>query len=92
MNDYNRGLLEDPCLRLPYGFKGEYKSIELGDGTGFISLDDHREEILKREVERDKMRTLIATMWGYISFSADKELDIIKLMISDLRELGFEVD
>lgn len=92
MNDYNRGLLKDPCLRLPYGFEGEYSSVELGDGTGFIALTDHYEEILKREAERNKMRTLIATMWGYISFSADKERDIIQLMMSDLRELGLEVD
>jgi hypothetical protein len=92
MNDYNRGLLKDPCLRLSYGFEGEYSSVELGDGTGFIALADYYEEILKREAERNKMRTLIATMWGYISFSADKERDIIQLMMGDLRELGFEVE
>lgn len=39
MNDYNDGLLPEPCMRLPYGWGSEWKSIELGDGTGYVRLD-----------------------------------------------------
>lgn len=39
MNDYNKGLLPEPCMRLPYGWVAEWKSIELGDGTGYVRLD-----------------------------------------------------
>ena len=42
MNDYNNGLLPEPCMRLPYGWGEEWKSIELGDGTGYVRLDDKR--------------------------------------------------
>lgn len=42
MNDYNKGLLPEPCMRLPYGWGEEWKSIELGDGTGYVRLDDKR--------------------------------------------------
>lgn len=39
MNDYNNGALPEPCLRLNTGFGQQYKSIELGDGTGYMRLD-----------------------------------------------------
>ncbi len=39
MSDYNDGKLPDPCLRLDTGFGQQYKSIELGDGTGYVRLD-----------------------------------------------------
>ena len=38
MSDYNHGLLPEPCMRLDFGCH-HYKSIELGDGTGYIRLD-----------------------------------------------------
>ena len=37
-SDYNDYKLPDPCLRLDFG-GGEYKSIELGEGTGYIRAD-----------------------------------------------------
>ena len=37
MGDYNDYKLPDPCLRLDFG-SGEYNSIELGEGTGYIKL------------------------------------------------------
>ena len=39
MGDYNDGLLPDRCLRLDFGGE-EYRSIELGDGTGFVRVRD----------------------------------------------------
>ena len=39
MSDYNDYKLPDPCLRLDTGHGKQYKSIELGDGTGYVRLD-----------------------------------------------------
>jgi len=47
MGDYNDHKLPDPCLRLDFG-GGEYNSIELGEGTGYVKLsflEDLRERI-----------------------------------------------
>lgn len=52
MNDYNRGALPDPCLRLDYGFGDEWKSVELGDGTGYVRLSDYE----KLKAANDKLR------------------------------------
>lgn len=52
MNDYNRGALKEPCLRLPYGWGKEVASIELGDSTGYVRLSDY--EWLKAENRRLK--------------------------------------
>lgn len=40
MNDYNDGIIPEPCLRLDYGFGQEYASVELGDGTGYVRVTD----------------------------------------------------
>ena len=40
MNDYNDGIIPEPCLRLSYGFGQEYASVELGDGTGYVRVTD----------------------------------------------------
>ena len=42
MNDYNNGALQDPCLRLDYGFGEQWASVELGDGTGYVRLADYK--------------------------------------------------
>lgn len=52
MNDYNNGVLPDPCLRLDYGFGEEWASVELGDGTGYVRLADYE----KLESENAKLR------------------------------------
>lgn len=52
MNDYNRGALPDPCLRLDYGFGEQWASVELGDGTGYVRLADYE----KLESENAKLR------------------------------------
>ena len=52
MNDYNRGALPDPCLRLDYGFGEQWASVELGDGTGYVRLADYE----KLESENAELR------------------------------------
>lgn len=39
MGDYNEHRVPDQCMRLDFGFGEQYRSIELGDGTGYIRLD-----------------------------------------------------
>jgi len=58
MNDYNKGALPDPCLRLDYGFGEQWASVELGDGTGYVRLVDYEKAVaenakLRRASERD---------------------------------------
>ena len=52
MNDYNNGVLPDPCLRLDYGFGEQWASVELGDGTGYVRLTDYE----KLESENAELR------------------------------------
>ncbi len=52
MNDYNRGALKEPCLRLDYGFGEQWASVELGDGTGYVRLSDYE----KLKAENAKLR------------------------------------
>lgn len=52
MNDYNNGVLPDPCLRLDYGFGEQWASVELGDGTGYVRLADYE----KLESENAELR------------------------------------
>ena len=37
-SDYNDEILPEPCLRLDFG-GDEFKSVELGNGTGFVRVD-----------------------------------------------------
>lgn len=39
MGDFNDGKVPVPCLRLDTGCGADYRSVELGDGTGYIRLD-----------------------------------------------------
>lgn len=39
MGDFNDYNLPGPCLRLDTGCGDDYRSVELGDGTGYIRLD-----------------------------------------------------
>ena len=59
MNDYNNGMLQDPCLRLDYGFGEEWASVELGDGTGYVRLADYE----KLASENAKLRELVRDMY-----------------------------
>lgn len=58
MSDYNKGSLNEPCLRLPYGFGEEVASVELGDGTGYVRLSDYEE----LKAENTKLRELVAQL------------------------------
>ena len=58
MNDYNRGALSEPCMRLPYGFGGDWASIELGDGTGYVKLSEYE----KVASDNDKLRALVSSV------------------------------
>lgn len=55
MSDYNNGALQDPCLRLDYGFGEQWASVELGDGTGYVRLADYE----KLENENAKLRKIV---------------------------------
>lgn len=61
MNDYNRGVLPDPCLRLDYGFGKEWASVELGDGTGYVRLADYEKSV----AENAKLRELVSMYSQY---------------------------
>ena len=75
MNDYNDGIIPEPCLRLDYGVGQEYASVELGDGTGYVRVTDelrgeyHKmqrwyEDVLKAALDENaKLRELVADMW-----------------------------
>ena len=39
MNDYNRGALPDPCYRMSTGDGSKWRSVEFGDGTGYVRVD-----------------------------------------------------
>ena len=39
MGDYNAGLLSDPCYRMSTGDGTKWRSVELGDGTGYVRAD-----------------------------------------------------
>ena len=58
MDDYNRGALKEPCLRLPYGGGDEYESVELGDGTGYVRLTDYEKAVAENERLRDYVYAL----------------------------------
>ena len=58
MDDYNRGALKEPCLRLPYGGGYEYESVELGDGTGYVRLTDYEKAVTENERLRKRMHEL----------------------------------
>ena len=58
MNDYNRGALPDPCLRLDYGFGKEWASVELGDGTGYVRLADYEKAVAENAKLREQVTQL----------------------------------
>lgn len=61
MNDFNRGALEIPCLRLDYGFGEQWASVELGDGTGYVRLADY--EKLREKCDYYK------ALWQHATFT-----------------------
>ena len=58
MNDFNRGALPVPCLRLDHGFGEHWESVELGDGTGYVRLVEYE----KLESENAMLRELVFDM------------------------------
>lgn len=88
MNDFNRGALQVPCLRLDYGFGEQWASVELGDGTGYVRLSDYE----KAEAENEKLRELIADV--HEALKADRAGMFHRLILAsmedDMRELGVE--
>ncbi len=99
MNDYNRGALKEPCLRLDYGWGEQWASVELGDGTGYVRLSDYE----KLKAENAKLRELCASMWQAIPKSESCEWDFkANCCTGDcngecwywyrMRELGIEVE
>ena len=105
MNDFNRGALQVPCLRLDYGFGEQWASVELGDGTGYVRLSDYD----KAEVENTKLRELVREMMRFFEdgdycaacekvaeCDAQEEYDDDCLMRgvfhANMRELDVEVD
>ena len=101
MNDFNRGALQVPCLRLDYGFGEQWASVELGDGTGYIRLGDYEKAV----AENAKLRELLeAVLQCAGETKRDKGCDACPmyngpwrndgtwcLLRPTLRELGIEV-
>ena len=100
MNDYNKGALPDPCLRLDYGFGKEWASVELGDGTGYVRLADYEKAV----ADNAKLRELVRDMWHHVpkSESCGWDMSTNTCTGSDecigecsywyrMRELGIEV-
>lgn len=96
MNDFNRGALPVPCLRLDYGFGEQWESVELGDGTGYVRLADYE----KLASENAKLRELVRALdWCTENFDIPNRCDRCPLEQSDklapecevrMRELGVE--
>ena len=86
-SDYNDGRLPEPCLQLDFG-GGEWKSIELGNGAGYVQLSNT--EWIGREELRYKMDCLVSNLSnGKISKSlADNA--VIESVISEEYEASFE--
>ena len=85
MNDFNRGALPAPCLRLDYGSGEQWESIELGDGTGYVRLAEYEKVVS----ENAKLRKLVQSLYR---FSFDEYPDGTELNFANrLRELGVEV-
>ena len=102
MNDYNRGALPDPCLRLDYGFGEQWASVELGDGTGYVRLADYEKAVAEnaklREICVDMLTCINAykarksICWECEHHRAFDELRSVCFLGSDARRLGIEVD
>ena len=91
MNDYNRGALSEPCMRLPYGFGGDWASIELGDGTGYVKLSEYE----KVASNNAKLRELVRDWYELAVGGADSLTDWNHAQADleqRMRELGIEVD
>ena len=71
MNDFNRGALPVPCLRLDYGFGEQLASVELGDGTGYVRLADYE----KAEAENAELKR-----------AAERDADVLELLNLSLEE------
>ena len=93
MNDYNSGALPDPCLRLDYGFGDDWKSVELGDGTGYVRLAEY-EKVVGENAELKKAMDFQALELGCMTDSRDilylKNEKLRKLLSSALIVAGFE--
>lgn len=62
MNDFNRGALQVPCLRLDYGFGEQWASVELGDGTGYVRLADYEKAVAENAKLRERMDRLLTLL------------------------------
>lgn len=49
-------------MRLPYGFGGDWASIELGDGTGYVKLSEY-----------ENLRELVREMYPYVGETCPEE-------------------
>jgi len=99
MNDYNSGALPDPCLRLDYGFGDDWKSVELGDGTGYVRLADYEKVVGEndrlQELAKDMRRLLLATGNDDLVLSIEvngvvKEVIDAEELAKAMRELGVD--
>ena len=96
MNDYNNGTLQEPCLRLDYGFGEQWASVELGDGTGYVRLADYEKVAgenaklrgLARDIERT--RKALCDELGHIDLACDDcpACQVCDTLYERMRELG----
>ncbi len=91
MNDFNRGALQVPCLRLDYGFGEQWASVELGDGTGYVRLADYE----KLASENAKLRELVAHYERAVTVHDVKPVEVLEWSVrcdALRKELGIEVE
>ena len=107
VHEGNDGKLEDPCLKLDFG-GSEYKSVELGDGTGFVALEKYETDMAKAKVDNDALRLYIlkvtdllqkalsisGSIWGNVPF---EHIPIsyaagMNDLYLDIAKLGLEVE
>lgn len=82
MNDFNRGALQIPCLRLDYGFGEQWASVELGDGTGYVRLSDYEKMVAENaelRAERDEWHRVAVSKQDIIDHMRDARAENAKL-------------
>lgn len=102
MNDFNRGALPVPCLRLDHGFGEQWESIELGDGTGYVRLSNYEmlraENAKLREYAESYAKAVECEGCGWCPYDIELVCDTETVPMRDwcklygeLRELGVKV-
>ena len=81
MDDYNRGALKEPCLRLPYG--SGYESVELGDGTGFVKFSEYMrlvQEVIRLDYDNGELLNDVSDMNFFVNDNRQLREFVVQLI------------